>query len=79
MGFHPLFLFDALTGYCLKAALRPGNFYTYHDVVTFLRPVLEHLQSLAHDLDLTLRGDSSFTVSELYILCELMDVFMQSV
>lgn len=75
MGFHPLFLFDALTGYCLKAALRPGNFYTSRDGVAFLRPVLEHLRSLAPGLDLALRVDSGFTVPELYTLCEGMDVF----
>lgn len=75
MGFHPLFLFDALTGYCLKAALRPGNVYTSRDVVSFIRPALEHLRALSPGLDLALRGDSGFTVPELYTLCEGMDVF----
>lgn len=74
-GFHPLFLFDSLTGYCLKAALRPGNVYTSRGVADFMRPVLEHYRSLIPGQDLVLRGDSGFTVPGLYKLCEEKDVF----
>ncbi|WP_353949465.1 transposase [Sporolactobacillus sp. Y61] len=34
-SYHPLLLFDSLTGYCLKAELRSGNVYTSRGVVDF--------------------------------------------
>ncbi|SFG14048.1 IS1380 family transposase [Sporolactobacillus nakayamae] len=74
-GFHPLFLFDSLTGACLKADLRSGNVYTSRGVVDFIRPVLEHYRSLVPGQDLALRGDSGFAVPGLYTLCEEKDVF----
>jgi len=74
-GFHPLFLFDSLTGYCLKAELRSGNVYTSRGVVDFIQPVLKHYRSLVPGQDLALRGDSGFAVPGLYTLCEKNNVF----
>ncbi|MFT8318038.1 MAG: IS1380 family transposase [Sporolactobacillus sp.] len=74
-GFHPLFLFDSLSGYCLKAELRSGNVYTSRGVVDFIRPVLEHYRSRVPGQDLALRGDSGFAVPGLYTLCEEKNIF----
>ncbi|TGA95364.1 IS1380 family transposase [Sporolactobacillus shoreae] len=74
-GFHPLFLFDSLTGYCLKADLRSGNVYTSRGVVDFIQPVLKHYRALVSGQTLGLRGDSGFAVPGLYTLCEKNDVF----
>ncbi len=41
-GFHPLFLFDGITGDFIKAELRSGNVYTSRNVVSFMGPVLTH-------------------------------------
>ncbi|MBK3495134.1 transposase, partial [Viridibacillus sp. YIM B01967] len=43
-GFHPLFLFDGVTGHCIKAVLRTGNVYKSNGVVAFLEPVLIHFK-----------------------------------
>lgn len=75
VGFHPLFLFDSLTGQCLKAELRPGNVYSSRGAVNFVRPVLEHELTRHSDRDLVLRGDSGFAVPELYDLYEQQSVF----
>ncbi|WP_353947865.1 IS1380 family transposase [Sporolactobacillus sp. Y61] len=74
-GYHPLLLFDSLTGYCLKAELRSGNVYTSRGVVDFIRPVLAHYRSLNPGQDLAVRGDSGFAVPGLYSLCEEKEVF----
>jgi hypothetical protein len=69
-GFHPLFCFDGLTGDCLKAALRPGNVYTSRDVVSFMKPLFDRYESLAPGAFILIRGDSGFSVPELYELIE---------
>lgn len=37
-GFHPLLLFDGLTGDFIKAELRAGNVYTSRQVIRFIAP-----------------------------------------
>ena len=44
-GFHPLMVFDGLTGDLLKVELREGSVYTSNNVVDFLKPVLEWFRS----------------------------------
>ncbi|WP_019412790.1 IS1380 family transposase [Paenisporosarcina sp. TG20] len=74
MGFHPLFLFDGLTGDCIKAVLRSGNVYTSNGVVEFLEPVLIHFKELYPHCPIIIRGDSGFASPGLYELCEKYDV-----
>lgn len=69
-GFHPLFCFDGLTGDCLKADLRPGNVYTSRDVVSFMKPLFYRYEALAPGAFILIRGDSGFSVPELYELIE---------
>jgi hypothetical protein len=69
-GFHPLFCFDGLTGDCLKAELRPGNVYTSRDVAAFMKPLFYRYEALAPGAFILLRGDSGFSVPELYELIE---------
>lgn len=69
-GFHPLFCFDGLTGDCLKAELRPGNVYTSRDVNSLMKPLFYRYEALAPDAFILVRGDSGFSVPELYDLIE---------
>ncbi len=43
-GFHPLMVFDGMTGHCLKVELRAGNVYTSRNIVSFLGPLLSQYQ-----------------------------------
>lgn len=70
MGYHPLFLFDGITGDCIKAVLRSGNVYTSNGVVDFLEPVLVHFTEKYPGIPIIVRADSGFAIPELYKLCE---------
>lgn len=69
-GFHPLVMFDGLTGDLIKAELRAGNVYTSNNVVNFMQPVLEHYNKNHSEMLLYVRADSGFAVPELYDLIE---------
>lgn len=74
-GYHPLMVFDGLTGDLLKVELRKGSVYTSNNVVAFLLPVLQWFRSTFPGIQLILRGDSGFATPELYELLEDFDVF----
>ena len=65
-GFHPLLVFDGLTGDLLQAKLRPGSTYTSNGAADFLYPLLLEFQNDYPDTDLFLRGDSGFADVILY-------------
>ncbi|BAM46842.1 transposase [Amphibacillus xylanus] len=69
-GYHPLVLFDGLTGDCIKAALRAGNVYTSRNVVSFVGPVIKEYKKINPSATIAVRGDSGFAVPALYELCE---------
>lgn len=69
-GYHPLVLFDGLTGDCIKAVLRAGNVYTSRNVVSFIGPVIKDYEKMNPCATIAVRGDSGFAVPELYELCE---------
>lgn len=72
-GFHPLMVFDGLTGDCLKAELRAGRVYTSRKVVSFLGPLLSRYRKKFKMIPRIVRGDSGFAHKELYSLCETLD------
>ena len=69
-GYHPLVLFDGLTGDCIKAVLRAGNVYTSRNVVSFVGPVIKDYEKMNPSATIAVRGDSGFAVPKLYELCE---------
>ncbi|MFT8323335.1 MAG: IS1380 family transposase [Bacillus sp. (in: firmicutes)] len=75
IGFHPLVAFDGTTGDFLKAKRRPGNRYTSHGVVDFVRPNLEHDNEHFPETTPFVRADSGFATPDLYQLCEDESVF----
>lgn len=72
-GFHPLMVFDGMTGDCLKVELRAGNVYTSRNVVSFLGPILSSYKGQFNSTYRVVRGDSGFAHKELYSLCEALD------
>lgn len=75
IGFHPLVVFDGVTGDFLKAKLRPGNVYTSNGVAEFIQPLIEHYNETFPETSLFVRGDSGFAVPALYELCEKESVY----
>lgn len=63
-------MFDALTGYLIKADLRSGNVYTSRQVVRFIGPVLKRYITKYPCVTKVIRGDSGFAVPELYDIAE---------
>lgn len=72
-GFHPLMVFDGMTGDCLKVELRAGNVYTSRNIVSFIGPLLSHYQKRFPSSYRIVRGDSGFAHKELYKLCETLN------
>lgn len=69
-GYHPLVLYDGLTGDLMKLQLRRGSVYTSSGVVPFLEPVLISLRETYPEATILVRGDSGFALPELYDLCD---------
>ena len=69
-GYHPLLLFDGLTGDCLKAELRNGNVYTSNNAKDFIEPVLRKYDAEYPSITVCIRGDSGFAVPALYEIAE---------
>ncbi len=72
-GYHPLLMFDGLTGDLIKAELRSGNVYTSRQVVRFIGPVLAKYQKKYPLVTKCIRGDSGFANPELYKISEELD------
>jgi hypothetical protein len=72
-GYHPLLMFDGLTGDFIKAELRSGNVYTSRQVVRFIGPVLKRYVSKYPGITKVIRGDSGFATPELYEISEQLD------
>ena len=69
-GYHPLVLYDGLTGDLMKFELRKGSVYTSTGVKDFLEPVINSLKTTYPTATILVRGDSGFAVPDLYDLCE---------
>lgn len=72
-GYHPLLVFDGLTGDLLKAELRSGNVYTSRKTVAFIGPLLKRYSNKYRCVDIYIRGDSGFALPQLYEIIEEHD------
>ena len=73
-GYHPLVLYDGLSGDLMKFQLRKGIVYTSNGVVDFLEPVLVSLREHYPQATILVRGDSGFALPGLYDLCDAYGV-----
>lgn len=74
-GYHPLLMFDGLTGDLIKAELRSGNVYTSRQVVRFIGPVLKRYREKHPYVTRFIRADSGFALPELYEIAEELETF----
>jgi hypothetical protein len=74
-GYHPLLMFDGLTGDLIKAELRSGNVYTSRQVVRFIGPVLKRYIKSYPYMNRFIRADSGFALPELYEIAEQLETF----
>lgn len=72
-GYHPLMLFDGMTGDLIKTELRSGNVYTSRNVVRFLGPAIKQYKKKFPDKYILVRADSGFALPALYDLVEAHD------
>ena len=70
VGFHPIAVFDGLTGDLVRVELRKGNHYCGKDADIFLKPVLEAYDRDYPGTNVLMRGDSGFATPKLYDLVE---------
>jgi hypothetical protein len=69
-GYHPLLMFDDLTGDLIKVKLRSGNVYTSRQVVRFIGSTLKMYTDKYSTISRFVRGDSGFANPKLYELTE---------
>lgn len=75
-GYHPLLMFDRLTGDMLNAELRSSNVYTSKDVVAFIKSFLESYDKNHPEIQLYVRGNSGFSVPAVNVyLSPIVDCF----
>ena len=72
--FHPLLVFDGVSGFPLAAVLRPGNSHAAHGAVGILRRLLSRLRAAYPEATILLRADAGFAVPRLYELLEARGV-----
>lgn len=72
-GFHPLVVYNGLTGDLLKVELRVGNIYTSKNAREFLDSILIWLKENFPNAGILIRGDSGFATPEMYQLAEDYD------
>lgn len=73
-GYHPLLMFDGITGDLLKSELRKGSCYTSANVSNFVKAYLDLQGNKYPHILKIIRGDSGFAVPELYEIAEENDM-----
>jgi hypothetical protein len=65
-GYHPLLMFDSMTGDLIKAELREGAKYCSNGAADFVLPVLDEYMERYPKTDILFRGDAGFADPKLY-------------
>jgi hypothetical protein len=68
--YHPLLVFDGLTGFPLACVLRPGNTHASHRSVAVLKRIIKKLKKAYPGVQILVRADAGFAVPSLYRFCE---------
>jgi hypothetical protein len=68
--YHPLLVFDGMTGFPMACVLRPGNTHSSHRAVAVLKRIIKKLKKRYPGVPIVLRADAGFAVPALYRLCE---------
>jgi len=68
--YHPLLVFDGITGFPMAAVLRAGNTHASHRAVAILKRIVRRLRRAYPGVEIMLRADAGFAVPALYRFCE---------
>ena len=68
--YHPLFIFDGISGFPMACILRPGNTHASHRSKAVLKRLMKRLKKAYPEAEIVLRADAGFAVPRLYSLCE---------
>jgi IS4 transposase len=68
--YHPLVVFDGITGFPLGVILRPGNVHASKGAVAILKRVIRKLKKAYPETPILLRADAGFSIPEIYRFCE---------
>ncbi len=72
--YHPLMIFDGLTGFPMAVVLRPGNSHASRGAIGILRRIIGCLQKEHPESTILVRADGGFAIPGLYELCEELEV-----
>lgn len=72
--YHPLLVFDGITGFPMSVVLRPGNAHAAKGAVGILRRIIRKLKQAYPKATILVRGDGGFGVPAIYELCEAFGV-----
>jgi hypothetical protein len=72
--YHPLLVFDGVTGYPLAAVLRPGNSHAAKGAAGILKRLIRRLQRAYPQATILLRADGGFASPAIYELLERLGV-----
>lgn len=72
--YHPLMIFDGLTGFPMAVVLRPGNSHASRGAIGILRRIIGRLQKEHPESTILVRADGGFAIPGLYELCEELEV-----
>lgn len=68
--YHPLLVFDGVSGQLITAVLRPGNKHASHGTVAVLRRIVALLLIAWPEVQIEVRADAGFAVPAVYDYCE---------
>ena len=68
--YHPLLIFDGITGFPMAAVLRPGNSHAAHGAKAVLKRLIGKLKQAYPGSTILLRADGGFAIPDIYTLCE---------
>jgi hypothetical protein len=68
--YHPLVVFDGITGFPLEIILRPGNVHASKGAVAILKRVIKKLKKTYPATSILLRANAGFFIPEIYLFRE---------
>lgn len=72
--YHPLLVFDGLTGFPMACVLRAGNTHASHGSAAVLKRIIKRLKRAYPGAQIVLRADAGFAIPSLYRFCEKEDI-----
>jgi hypothetical protein len=71
--YHPLLIFDGVSGQLVSAVLRPGNAHAARGAMGVLGRIIRRLKQRFPQVQIVVRGDSAFAVPRLLRLLDTLD------